>query len=68
MNIVKDKCVAYFIEKRLLLDAKEFDGQKQQAAHSIVENTKVKVNLDKYHSLIVVSVLIYIVLVFTLLR
>ena len=67
MNVLKDKCVAYFIEKRLFLDEKELENRKQQEILSF-ENTKVKVDLDKYHTLIVASVLIYVVLVFTLLR
>jgi len=67
MNVLKDKCVEYFIEKRLYLDEKALKNKKQQETLS-VENTNVKVDLDKYHTFIIASVLIYLVLAFILLR
>jgi len=67
MSILKDKHVEYFIEKRLFLDAKEDDRNKQQEVLSL-EKTKAKIDLDKYHIIIVIGVLVYLVLAFSLLR
>jgi hypothetical protein len=64
MNILKDKCVACFIEKRLFLDAKGKDDNREQETLSV----KARVDLDKYHTLIVISVLVYVILAFTFAR
>jgi len=69
MNVLKDKCVAYFIEKRLLLDRIEMEEQKKRELlnNNMGVSGEIGINLEKYHY-IVFGVILYMVLLFSIVR
>ena len=69
MNIEKNRCIEYFIRQRLLLDEKILlEMKKKELVNNIQENNDVQINMEKYNNFIVLGVVIYMVLTFTLVR
>jgi len=70
MNVLKYKCVAYFIEKRLLLDRIEMEEQKKRELlnNNMGVSGEIGINLEKYHYIIVFGVILYMVLLFSIVR
>ncbi len=70
MDIIKDKCVNYFISKRIVLDDEErFESKKRELLQNDLDKgSEVGVNIDKYNNMIIFGVIIYMILAFTLTR
>ena len=70
MNIEKNRCIEYFINQRLLLDEKLFRVRKKKeyANNNLEKINKIRINMDKYNNHIILGVIIYMVLTFSLVR
>lgn len=70
MNVLNNKCAEYFIQKRLLLDVKKFEREKKEELLNdhMRSNSKIGINLEKYHYIIVLGVFIYIIVAFVFIR
>ena len=70
MNVIKNKCVEYFIQKRVLLGTQEIEERKKQDLinnHSEL-NADIGINVDKYHNVIVFGLIIYFIVLFSMVR
>ena len=70
MNVINDKCVEYFIEKRVLLESQEIEEREKQDLlnnHSEL-NVDIGIDVDKYHNMIIFGLVIYFIVLFSIVR